>query len=195
VIRQAAIALGIERQTDNVGQVGGDELLLASQRHSLYIIEAHRRRKLGLPGYQTFAIAERKVQPGDIIVQDRDKRTPQNVTTYADIPSIRGRILHGDIVIDVQPDHCVAIGGNLTGSVRFRFYPIRNGVLTLMHNEKFVQQDSEMPVPHVPVNSGNGPAANLPDFSTLRIFALLGLVEPTRTDDPGLPELPGAVLV
>lgn len=194
VVRQAAIALGIEVEA-NGSHSGADELLLAGQGHRVYVMEAYRRAELGLGGYHTFPIGRRRVQLGDIIVQDRRNVTPENVTQYDEIPTMPRRELHGDIVVDVQADHCVAIGGNLSNSVMFRFYPIRNGLLTIDWTEDYAQQASDASAPNFPINNGRAYADPLSIFSTWRIFAILGLHEPTTVEDPdaGMFGLPGVV--
>jgi hypothetical protein len=186
VVRQAAMALGIEREDPVAGHVGADELLMASQRHRSYTAEAYSRsRQPGRGGYHAFRVGSRQVQPGDIIVQDRRGGiAAANVTNFDDIPGLTGRALHGDIVVKVEADHCVAIGGNLGNSVMFRFYPIRNGLLRLMWNEEYVDRDSDEPVPQVPVGNALDQDDVLSPRSTWRIFALLGLVEPYTTEQP-----------
>jgi hypothetical protein len=178
-VRQVAIRLGLEGEAANV-HVGQDELLLAHQRHRDYVVEAHRRR-FG-PGrrdgtYHAFRIGERRVQVGDIIVQDREDVGVHEVWLFDDIPALarRSRKMHADIVVEVARDHVVTIGGNLTNSVRRRRYPMTpQGLLVIDWNQLYTQEDDNLILPNLPVRHA---PETLHPFSTWRIFALLSLVQ------------------
>jgi hypothetical protein len=86
----------------------------------------------------------------------------------------RHRNLHGDIVVELTNNNCVAIGGNLGESVRRLRYPLSaQGHLIVDSGQLFTQEDNGR-LPAVPV------AARRESFqgrNTARIFALLSLVE------------------
>jgi hypothetical protein len=178
-VRQAAIRLGIEGEADGGTHVGKDELLVATQRHSDFLVEAHRRRfdpAARGGAYHAFRIGERRVQVGDIIVQDRvESQNLQAVLLFDDIPDrARGRLLHADIIVEVADDHVVAIGGNLGQSVRRRRYPTTDGRLVIDWNQLYTQETDGLHLPGLPAPHN---ANTLHLESTWRIFALLSLVE------------------
>jgi hypothetical protein len=177
-VRRVAIRLGIEGEDANGVQVGRDRLLLGSQRHRDFLVEAHARGSAQPPitgTYHAFAPLQRAVQEGDIIVQDRDANDPNDVISFEDSATMERRPLHSDIVVRVADDHVVAIGGNLGQSVRYRHYPIdANGRLVVDVHQRYTAEDNHGAVPPLP----EAHAANtLHGRSTARIFALLSLVE------------------
>jgi hypothetical protein len=190
-VRGAAITLGLEEISGTgAGRspMGGNELLLATFRHSEYTREARIRRANRTPGaYHAFTPAERAPQLGDIIVQDRQPNIgPNDVRTLANLPA--QHLTHGDIVVDVQPTFVETIGGNLTSptdptppslgeSSRKRRYP-RNaqGFLVVDPPQLFVQEDDTGALAALPLASTEA----LHKHSTRRIFAVLSLVEECR---------------
>ena len=183
-VRRAAVGLGLETDGGGAHQ-GRDVLLLADDRHRDYIREAHQRtagptRRDGT--YQAFDPGQRPVQIGDIIIQDRqpDQNDPVAwVWDFADLATLPLRALHGDIVTHVAPgDHAVAVGGNLSSSVRLRRYPLdANSQLVVSQAQLYTQETASGPLPNLPsVN----PAPTLHPRSTARIFALLSPVPECR---------------
>lgn len=176
-VRGAAVSQGLEGViAPSRRHVGRDELLLASLKHAVYTVEARRRRAATTPRrrgtYHAFTPAERAPQRGDIVVQDRrDGITAAQVETLAGLTDL---ITHGDIVVDVQPDFVVTIGGNLGDSARRRRYP-RNaqGFLVTERRQLFTQENNAGALPALPVQS----ALPLAALSTARLFALLSPVE------------------
>jgi hypothetical protein len=184
-VRGAAIAQGLETVTGSDRRhVGRDELLLAATKHAAYTVRARQRRAATTPRqrgtYHAFRSHERAPQLGDIIVQDRRERlTASTVMTLANLTDL---ITHGDIVIEVQPDFVVTIGGNLGGSVRKRRYP-RNaqGLLATEPRRLYTQETDAGRLPALAQPSAQ-PATQpstqaLAALSTARIFALLTPVE------------------
>jgi hypothetical protein len=178
-IRKVAVDRGLEAEL-NGQHLGKNFLLLGNEGHRIYVAEAFRRRQRGIAGtYHSFKIAERAVQVGDVVVQDRQANAIQDVWPYDDIPdlSAQGRAMHCDIVVEIAPggDSVIAIGGNLGGSVRRRRYPVDgDGMLVVDRERRYTQESDAGDLPPVPVPN---PAAGLADMSTGRIFALLSLVE------------------
>lgn len=179
-VRAAAIQLGLEFES-GTSQVGRDELLLASIAHRLYTVEAYRRR-FG-PGkkdgtYHAFSVSEQAPQIADILVQDRQAGNIAGVIPFNDIPTVLpgGRELHGDIVVEVNANDVVTIGGNLSNGVRRRRYPLSaDGKLLVRRDQMFTQEGNVLgPPANVPVVNA---AAGLNSLSTGRLFAALSLVE------------------
>ena len=163
--------------------VGRDGLLRAHEGHRIFVEEAYHRRltagKQRDGTYHAFPPIERSVQVGDIIALDRQANSIDSVEDFDDIPGItvRGRQMHSDIVVDVDPatNSLVAIGGNLGGSVRRRRYPLNaDGTLVVAREQLFTQEADDGALANVPVVNGD-PGLNI--NSTGRIFALLSPVE------------------
>jgi hypothetical protein len=195
-IRAAAIQLGLEAVVQ--GQyVGRDLLLLAHEAHWGYVLKAYQRTsvKPARRGcYHAFKPDERDVQVGDIIVLDRQVNTLPDVIRFDQIRTVLpgGRKLHGDIVVEVTGDYCVAIGGNLSESVRRRRYPLNQGRLVVDPQQLFTQEDDDGYLDAVPRPLEKRPKS-LVNNNTARIFALLSLVE-DEIVVPGQP-VDGGVLV
>jgi len=177
-VRGAAITQGLEAMiAPGRRHVGRDELLLAALKHAAYTVEARRRRAATTPRrrgtYHAFTPSERAPQRGDIIVQDRRERiTAAQVETLAGLTE--SLMTHGDIVVDVQSDFVVTIGGNLGDSARRRRYPRdAQGLLVTERRQLFTQENNTGALPALPVQS----AQPLAGQSTARIFALLSPVE------------------
>jgi hypothetical protein len=184
-VRRAAIQLGLETDASGAHQ-GRDALLRVHGGHRFYLHEAHRRTYAAPTEgtYRAFPTANRPVQIGDIIVQDRQTNNVANVWPFARIPdlldpAVGGRGLHGDIVTYVSAgDHAVAVGGNLSGSIRLRRYPLdANSRLVVAQAQLFTQESATGPLPNLP---SINPAPTLQDLSTARIFALLSPVPECR---------------
>jgi Uncharacterized protein conserved in bacteria len=184
-IRQAAINLGLEGE-DGTVHYGKESLLKATDGHRFYVIEAFNRAQKGTRGtYHAFAPNKRAVQVGDIIIQDRQAKKPENVWLFKDIPGLAGgREMHGDIVIEVNDDNVITMGGNVHHSVRKRRYPIdADGKLIVKLEQYFVQEDDNGGLDPIPALKTAADAkaqmAHTPDstdLSTIRIFAILSLV-------------------
>src|SRR6185436_12442335 len=122
--------------------------------------------------YHAFRPDERAPQRGDIIVQDR--RTSITAGQIVTLAQLSGGDTHGDIVVEVQPEFVVAIGGNVNDSVRKRRYPRGpNGMLLVDRQQLFAQEDDTGTLPSLPLTS----TQSLDLHSTARIFALLAPVE------------------
>ena len=178
-VRRMAIQLGIEGEVSGT-HVGRDELLLAHEAHRVYVIEAYSRRfgpnqKDGT--YHAFRIDERAPQVGDIIVQDRQANNIAGVVTFDEIPTALpgGRNMHGDIVIEVNATDVVTVGGNLSGGVRRRRFPLdANGRLVMAREQLFTQEANNGTLAAVPMVNN---AAGLHGQSTGRLVTLLSLVQ------------------
>ena len=178
-VRRMAIQLGIEGEVQGT-HVGRDELLLAHEAHRVYVVEAFSRRfgpnqKDGT--YHAFRIDERAPQVGDIIVQDRQANNIAGVVTFDQIPTVlpNGRNMHGDIVVEVNATDVVTVGGNLSGGVRRRRFPLdANGRLVMAREQLFTQEAADGSLAAVPVVNN---AAGLNLQSTGRLVALLSLVQ------------------
>ncbi len=177
-IRKVAANLGLEAEVGGVHN-GKDVLLLGHEGHRIYVGEAFRRRAAGIAGtYHSFETTERAVQVGDIIAQDRQANSINNVWKYADMSTLAsvGREMHCDIVVEVPPggDHVVTIGGNIGNSVRRRRYPVSADGKLVVSREQYYTQESDTGVlaPIPAPNTANG----LASLSTGRIFALLSPV-------------------
>lgn len=176
-IRSVAIQLQLEAMRGNTHE-GIDALVRASFRHTDYVIEAYSRRHRSPPRlgtYHAFHPGERAVQRGDVIVQDRRNPLRVNgVTRFAGIPTMDRRDLHCDIVTEVNQGEAEAVGGNLSGSVRRRRYPVGvNGQLIILdQHQLYTQENAQRHLPALPDERGR-----LTTTSTGRIFALLSPVE------------------
>jgi len=178
-VRRMAIQLGIEGEVQGT-HVGRDELLLAHEAHRVYVVEAFRRRfgpnqKDGT--YHAFRIDERAPQVGDIVVQDRQANNIGGVVTFDQIPTVlpAGRNMHGDIVVEVNATDVVTVGGNLSGGVRRRRFPLdANGRLVVAREQLFTQEAADGSLAAVPVVNN---AAGLNGQSTGRLVTLLSLVQ------------------
>ena len=178
-VRRMAIQLGIEGEVQGT-HVGRDELLLAHEAHRVYVVEAFSRRfgpnqKDG--AYHAFRIDERAPQVGDIIVQDRQANNIGGVVTFDQIPTVlpAGRNMHGDIVVEVNATDVVTVGGNLSGGVRRRRFPLdANGRLVMAREQLFTQEAADGSLAAVPVVNN---AAGLNGQSTGRLVTLLSLVQ------------------
>jgi len=175
VVRGAAIVHGVE--TDST------KPLAVSVKHIAYVKKALEfATPPGVPGtYHAFAPGALNVSLGDIIVLDRRQGIKETDVTTLGPTMDKNLISHGDIVVDVQTDRVVTIGGNVCNSVRFRQYPVKNKRLVVDRNQLFVQENSQGQVPILPAESCHDPPDPLESQSTKRIFALLSLVEECRT--------------
>jgi hypothetical protein len=189
-IRKAGINCGLEAVVGGAHQ-GTNGLLLASFRHSTYVIEAHRRTGLRDGTYHAFNPRGRRVEKGDIIVQDRHAGSYTQVQSFNGIPNMGQRKLHCDIVTSVAGGVAETIGGNLgpdfSGSVRSRRYPLdANGELIVDRTRLYWGESDNGTFP---VEPGPVPAsAQLPQTSTFRVFALLSPVPQCLTAPiPGSP--------
>jgi len=194
-VRRAAVQLGLEAEV--AGRiVGRDGLLRYHDAHRVYVREAYRRRFQDRRDgtYHAFRPDERAVQVGDIVVLDRQANRLEDVVAFDDIPTVLagGRALHGDVVVEVSDGYCVAIGGNLSQTVRRRRYPLdAQGRLVVAEGQQFTQEADNGSLAAIPAA---GPATGaLHDLSTGRIFALLSLAQACLAV-PGQP-LEGGVLV
>jgi len=158
--------------------VGRGDLLRPSAAHRVYALEAHSRRhgpnrRRGT--YHAYPPTDHTPDTGDIIIQDRKAQTPAAVLTFANIAALaQGRDTHGDIVVEVAPNHVVAVGGNVGNSVRRRRYPLDgNRRLVVEAGRLYTQETNAGDLPLLPANS-NEP---LHGRSTARIFTLLRPVE------------------
>ena len=176
-VRRTAIQLGLEAEVSGT-HVGKNELLVPHEAHRVYVVEAFNRRKNSTGGgYQAFRINERTPQVGDIIIQDRQANNLANVVTFDQIPTVLpgGRDLHGDIIVEVAADNVTTIGGNLSGGVRRRRYPLdATGHLVVQREQLFTQESANGNLANVPVQNN---AAGLDLLSTGRVFTLLSLVQ------------------
>jgi len=179
VVRGTAIVHGVE--TDPT------KPLAVSVKHIAYVKKAlERATPPGVPGtYHAFAPGARDVSVGDIIVLDRRQSIKEAEVTTLSPTMDKNLISHGDIVVEVQTDRVVTIGGNVCNSVRFRQYPVQNKRLVVDRNQLFVQENSQGQVPILPAESCHDPPDPLESQSTKRIFALLSLVEECRTPPAG----------
>lgn len=181
-VRQAAITLNLEGERAGT-HFGQDQLLLATQRHRDYVVEAHRRRfgpNTKDATYHAFRPGERTPQVGDIIIMDRTANSRARVWRFDRIPELdvppdqKGRGLHADIIVEVTDDHVIAIGGNVDNSVRRAIYPLSDdGHLVVDWGTKYGYENDLLRLPALPV------PADWPEEITSRtgrIFALLSPV-------------------
>jgi hypothetical protein len=200
VVRGAGITLGIEAFSSGV-HGGRDLLLRATARHAEYAREAHDRTVARRGGtYHAFDPATRAPQLGDIIVQDRSPADPARSLTFASLATLVRRPLHGDIVVEVDAGHVVALGGNVDNSCRRRRYPRdAAGNLVVDIDRAYSQETDAGVLPPVPA-AGRPPATNAAARAehdrhcTRRIFALLSPVQ-TCIVPPGQTLPGGGVLV
>lgn len=174
-VRGTGIDLGIEAMIQG-NHSGRDELIRATAAHWVYTLEAHQRETAGRRGtYHAFDPTQRTPQVGDIIVQDRQARTPGALYTFADIARLaQGRQTHGDIVVEVGATNVVTIGGNVGDSVRKRRYPLdSNQHLVVAADQLYTQESNTGSLAATPQTS----TQQLHLRSTARIFALLSPVE------------------
>ncbi|MER6316733.1 DUF2272 domain-containing protein [Streptomyces sp. NPDC001581] len=185
VVRLAESGLNLEGHATGAQQA----LLALSSRgaHWEYAKEAHRRtvgckqgntfdascRRDGT--YHAFQPAGHEVKPGDIVLQDR--RRPVNaggVFAFDDLATTTGVILHGDIVVDVQPGFAETVGGNVGESVRRRRYPLdANGELQAVATQRWIQESNARAFGALPeADPGGNP---LHERSMARVFAVLSL--------------------
>ena len=155
---------------------GRDALLLASLKHAVYTVQARTRRAARLPRrqgtYHAFTPGERAPQRGDIIVQDRrDNIAAPQVARLATLQS--GLITHGDIVVEVQEQFVVTVGGNVGDSARKRRYPRTAQGLLVVERQQITRRRTMGDLPDLPSQT----QAALAGRSTARIFALLSVVE------------------
>jgi hypothetical protein len=177
-VRYVAIQQGLEALVQG-RHVGRDELLHAHFRHSVYALEAYRRRvgpnrRSGT--YHAFrpdAIAPRL---GDIIIQDRQATRETQLFRFAHMNALaNGRETHGDIVVEVNTGNVVTVGGNLGGSVRKRRFPLDpQGRLVIDRRQLYAREADNGVLQAVPTTTQQ---AGLPVNSTARIFTLLTLQE------------------
>ncbi len=177
-VRGAGITEGLEAVIAPGRQhIGRNVLLQAALMHAAYTVEARARRAATMPSrrgaYHAFTPAERAPQLGDIIVQDRrDGITAAQVSQLDTLAA--GVITHGDIVVEVQPQFVVAIGGNVGDSARKRRYPLGPQARLVIDREQlYTQEDNAGVLPALPSRS----TLPLAGRSTARIFAVLSLVE------------------
>lgn len=194
-VRSAAIRQGVESSQNGIYN-GENELLVVSNRHTEFLVAAYLRR-LGNSSqrrsgtYHAFPANTTSIDVGDIIVQDRHASNIGGVTSFANIPRIGRRRLHSDIVVEVNSDHVVAIGGNLGQSVRRRRFPLdANGNLIIDRATLYSEENDNGVLPLPQTN----PAQGLHSRSTRRIFAVLKLWEACILMPPGQP-VPGGVIV
>ena len=91
-----------------------------SQSHSVYITDTIKNRKQNNSNpFKGYKVDEVDVQVGDLVCKPR-----QNGVTY-DSPS--GYMSHCDLVVAVDSDNAVAIGGNVSNSVSKTTIPLKNG--------------------------------------------------------------------
>jgi hypothetical protein len=176
--RGAGITEGLEAVIAPGRQhIGRNVLLQAALMHAAYTVEARARRAPTMPSrrgtYHAFTPAERVPQLGDIVVQDRrDGITAAQVSQLDTLAA--GVITHGDIVVEVQPQLVVTIGGNVGDSARKRRYPLGpQGLLVIDREQLYTQEDNAGVLPALPSRS----TLPLAGRSTARIFAVLSLVE------------------
>jgi hypothetical protein len=161
-----------------------DVLLLATEAHRWYVLEAYRARfgPAARDGtYHAFEPHERSVQDGDVIIQDRTPRLDLgHVYRFSRIPGIgAGRSLHGDVVVAVnqRAGYAETIGGNVGDSVTRRRYPLdAAGKLVVARAQLHTQEDNACTFPAAFPGVGNHHGV-LQSSSTARIFALLSPVE------------------
>ncbi len=149
-----------------------------SPAEEFYVHEAHRRTYAAPTEstYRAFPPANRSVQVGDIIVMDRGATNVAGVLPFANIPGILpGWALHADIVIHVAHQaHAVAIGGNVSHSVRLKRYPLdSNDHLVVAREQLYTQEPNAGQLPNLP---STNTAPGLDGQSTGRIFTLLSPV-------------------
>lgn len=176
-VRGAAIDLGLEE--DAASHTGVNVLLLASFRHSEYVLEAFERRRANRRGtYHAFEVDRRAVQAGDIVVLDRQANDIRQVVRFNQIPVVlpQRRAMHCDIIVSVNEGagYAEAIGGNVGETVRRVRYPIDgDGRLVVRRDHLFTIEQADGTIDDPPeVNA----AAGLNGRSTGRIFAVLSLV-------------------
>jgi hypothetical protein len=177
-VRGAGISQGLENVIPpGRKHLGRNVLLLASLMHAGYTVEARTRRAATVPSrrgtYHAFTPEELAPRLGDIIVQDRREGiTEAQVLKLDTMPS--SVITHGDIVVEVQPDSVVAIGGNVGDSARKRRYPRgANGRLVIDRQQMYTQENNAGVLPALPSRT----TLPLAGRSTARIFAVLSVVE------------------
>jgi len=200
VVRGAGITLGIEAFSSGV-HGGRNQLLRTTARHAEYAREAHDRTVARRGGaYHAFDPATRVPQLGDIIVQDRSPSDPARSYTFARLATLTRRALHGDIVVTVNPDDVVTLGGNVGNSCRKRRFP-RNGTghLVVDIDRAYSQETDAGVLPAVPAagrppTSDRSARAGHDTHSTRRIFAILSPVQECITP-PGQRLPGGGVLV
>jgi hypothetical protein len=105
-------------------QAGAGDNWKYSALHSDYIQAAKKNRKNNVKTFQAFRKNETPVSVGDLICYPR-----QDGVTY-DTPG--GYYAHCDIVTDIKPGTAIAVGGNVSDSVKQSVYKLdgNNKVIT-----------------------------------------------------------------
>ena len=184
-VRGVAIAQKLEAM-DGGFHRGPNVLLVATGRHTEYVIAARDQKKAGT--YHAFEPETRPVQAGDIIVTDRVTEIEDRIGLKALAGS---RELHGDIVIDVKTVDgtrvAETIGGNVHDTVRRRRYLLDGSDMLVVERERLFAEEKDNGAFDLFVTRPTRPTI-LPSSSTRRIFALLSLVQECK-DVPASQEL------
>lgn len=178
-VRGAGITLGLEAMVGATHH-GRDGLLMMTTKHWEYAAEAHRRTVGAIARRETYRAFDPTLlapEPGDIIVQDR---RAAGGFTFARMPP-GAMITHGDIVIEINANDVITLGGNLGSgvdheeSVRRRRFPLGNsGRLLVDATRLFAQEDNAGTLPALPAAIAAAPGE---PKSTSRIFTLLKPVQ------------------
>lgn len=101
-----------------------------SARHSIYIQKAiDNKKNKKLKGFKGYKLDEKKVELGDLVCYSR-----QGGVDY----DTKGEyISHCDIVVEIDGDNAIAIGGNVSDSVSESKIPLQNGFVK-SGNRRFV---------------------------------------------------------
>jgi hypothetical protein len=142
-VRAAALGLSLEALIGG-SHHGKNQLFEASARHWEYVVKARERKATSVRGsYHAFEPRDHAVQPGDVIVTDRN----EFIARPTSLGSLAASILHGDIVTRIHRENGVpvfaeAIGGNVAQAVRRRRYPLTaDGKLVVSGTRLYAQED------------------------------------------------------
>ena len=94
----------------------------ASHGHYAAVARSNRERRVG--NWWLMRLDEYRPKEGDIVLKSRAGVH----TTYDNVKS--GRPTHGDIVVKVNKDHLVTIGGNVGNQFAVTKVPIKNGFIS-----------------------------------------------------------------
>ena len=193
-VRAAAIGLKLEAIDSSGAHSGEDGLLMASQKHAIYVAAARERRPADKGKYHAFEPTERAVQVGDLICTDRKPHIEGKPALLKDVK--KGMILHVDIVTLVEtkngkPVYAETIGGNVGHTVRRRRYPLDDqGKLIVSATVSYAAEDDQGAFPSLTPRTQV--PTMLPPDSTRRIIALLSPVAECKPASGSAPAGKGA---
>ena len=93
-----------------------------SPKHSVYIRKAIENKKNKKAGFKGYRLDEKKVELGDLVCYARQDGVGYDTTS--------DYLSHCDIVVAIEGDNAIGIGGNVSNSVTESKIPLQNGYVT-----------------------------------------------------------------